>query len=71
MPSGQGHVALGMSTAGALHRLNAAVTGRMAGDPAGTMVASATYTANTAFSYNLQGAPAISQAWNRISSTSL
>ncbi len=71
MPSGQGHVALGMSTAGALRRVNAAVTGRMAGDAIGTMAAPSTYTANTAFTYNLQGAPATSQEWSRTSSTSL
>ena len=71
MPNGQGHVALGMSTAGALRRVNAVITGRMAGDAIGTMTAPGIYTPNTAFSYNLEGAPATSQAWNRTSSTSL
>ena len=71
MPNGQGHVALGMSTAGTLRRVNAAVTGRLAGDPIGTMDAPAIYGPAHAFTYNLQSAPLTRQAWNRVSSTSL
>ncbi len=37
MVSGQGHAAMGMSTAGTAERANAATVGRLAGDPLGTM----------------------------------
>jgi hypothetical protein len=71
MPNGQGHVALGMSTAGPLSRVHGAVSGRFAGAAVGTMSAPAIYTPAHAFTYNLQGAPATSQSWSRVSSTSL
>jgi hypothetical protein len=70
MLNGQGHVALGMSAAGALRRVNAAVTGRLAGDPAETMQAPELYT-NTISTYNLQDPPATVQAWGGSSSTSI
>ena len=70
MLNGQGHVALGMSTAGALRRVNAAMTGRLAGDPAETMQAPVLYT-NTTSTYRLQEAPATVQAWGGSSSTSV
>lgn len=69
--SGQGHVALGMSTAGALSRVHGAVTGRLAGAAAGTMSAPAIFTPAHAFTYNLVGAPATVQPWNRVASTSV
>ena len=56
MVSGQGHVLLGMSTAGAGHRIDAATTGRLAGDPLGTMAAPGAYTASTT-AYNPPGDP--------------
>jgi hypothetical protein len=71
MPNGQGHVALGMSTAGPLRRVNAAVASRLASDPIRTMTAPAIYGPAHVFSYNLQVAPATEQAWNRVSSTSV
>ena len=70
MLNGQGHVALGMSAAGPLRRVNAAVTGRLAGDPAETMQAPELYT-NTISTYNLQDPPATVQAWGGSSSTSV
>ena len=70
MLNGQGHVALGMSAAGPLRRVNAAVTGRLAGDAAETMQAPELYT-NTISTYNLQDPPATVQAWGAASSTSV
>jgi hypothetical protein len=71
MPSGQGHVALGMSKAGATTRVNTAFTGRLSTDAAGGMDAPTQYSANTAFSYNAQGSPATSQRWGDYSYTSV
>jgi hypothetical protein len=72
MPSGQGHVALGMTTAGSATRVNAAVTGRLASDPLGTMSgAPVVYSANTSFAYNVQGSPASRQRWGDYSYTSV
>ncbi|MGE0359378.1 MAG: Ig-like domain-containing protein [Vicinamibacterales bacterium] len=71
MPTAQGHVALGMSTAGPLSRVHGAVTGRLAGAAIGTMSAPAIFTPAHTFTFNLQGAPATSQPWSRVSSTSL
>ena len=51
MVSGQGHAAMGFSTAGSTNRINAGFTSRLAGDPAGTMNAPTDYTASTT-SYN-------------------
>jgi hypothetical protein len=56
MVSGQGHALLGMSTAGAADRIDAATTGRLSGDPLGTMAAPAAYTASTT-AYNPAGDP--------------
>lgn len=49
--SGQGHVAMGISSAGAAARVNAAYTGRRATDSDGAMGLPANYT-NTSASYN-------------------
>ena len=51
MVSGQGHAALGFSTAGTNNRANAAYTGRLASDALGTMASPADYTA-TGAAYN-------------------
>lgn len=71
MPNGQGHVALGMSTAGAATFVNAAFTGRLAGDAAGTMDAPTHYSANAASTYNVQAAPDTTQRWGDYSYTSV
>jgi hypothetical protein len=71
MPNGQGHVALGMSTAGATTRVNTAFTGRLATDAAGAMDAPLVYSNNTAFAYNQQSAPETSQRWGDYSYTSV
>lgn len=72
MPSGQGHVALGMSTAGPVTRVNAAVTGRLAGDPLGAMNgAPVVYSPNTSFAYNVQSAPDTRQRWGDYSYSSV
>lgn len=47
MVSGQGHAALGFSSAGTNDRINASVTGRLATDTLGTMQAPTSYTAST------------------------
>jgi hypothetical protein len=69
--NGQGHVVLGMSTAGTLRRVNAAVTGRLAGDAAEVMRTPLIYSDNTLNSYNLVTSPATVQPWGRTSSTSV
>lgn len=51
MVSGQGHALMGMTTAGSLIRIDAATTGRLAGDALGTMAAPTAYTAS-ASAYN-------------------
>jgi hypothetical protein len=56
MVSGQGHVAMGFSTAGATNHIDAAVTGRLAGDPANTMDPPTRYTASGT-AYNPPGDP--------------
>ncbi|MGD9902375.1 MAG: Ig-like domain-containing protein [Vicinamibacterales bacterium] len=71
MPTAQGHVVLGMSTAGPLSRVHGAVAGRLAGAAPETMTAPAIYTPAHTFTFNLAGAPATAQPWSRISSTSL
>jgi hypothetical protein len=72
MPSGQGHVALGMTTAGAATRVNATVTGRLASDSLGTMNGTpVVYSPNTSFAYNVQGSPATRQRWGDYSYTSV
>lgn len=51
MVSGQGHAAIGFSTAGSAEHINAATAGRLAGDPPGTMQAVQMLT-NSTFGYN-------------------
>jgi len=55
--TGQGHVAMGFSTAGATNYVNAEVVGRLAGDPPGTMETPVAITSNTANTYNPSGDP--------------
>ncbi len=75
MANGQGHVALGMSMAGAATRVNTAFTGRLASDPSaypsGVMDPPTAYSSNTSFSYNQQVPPATAQRWGDYSYTSV
>lgn len=50
--TGQGHAAMGFSTAGSSNYVNAEVVGRLASDPLGTMETPAALTTNTANTYN-------------------
>ena len=68
MPNGQGHVALGMSRSGAAAFANAAVTGRLAGDPAGAMDPPGAFS-NASSSYAIQGPG--TQRWGDYSYTSV
>src|SRR5262245_5635440 len=73
MVSGQGHTLMGMSTAGAGNCIDAATTGRLAGDALGAMAAPANYTASV-FAYNPPGDPGgVGQGrrWGDYSYTSL
>lgn len=72
MVSGQGHVAMGFSTAGNTNRANAGTAGRLAGDTPGTMQAPVDYTASTT-AYNPSGDPGGSggRRWGDFSYTSL
>lgn len=71
MVSGQGHVALGSTVAGASTFVNAAVAGRLATDPLGTMNGPPEqFTTNTSFTYNVE-APPEPQRWGDHSSTSV
>ena len=70
MPNGQGHVALGMSTAGATFRVDAAVTGRVVTDALGAMDTPTLYS-NSQFDYNVQSSPATNQRWGDYSNTSV
>ena len=72
MVSGQGHVAVGFSTAGATSRADATTVGRFAGDTLGTMQTPITYTAST-FAYNPPGDPGgtSGRRWGDFSYTSL
>lgn len=56
MVSGQGHVAMGFSTAGAAEYINAGTVGRLAADPAGTMETPLLSTSSTT-AYNPPGDP--------------
>src|SRR3989442_21447 len=60
MASGQGHVAIGFSTAGSLERANAGTTGRLAGDAAGTTATPTLYPAS-ATAYNPPNHPGRAQ----------
>jgi hypothetical protein len=62
--SGQGHALMAMSTAGTTSRIDAIATGRLAGDPPGTMNPPAPFTAS-AFAYNPPGDPGVSQFGRR------
>ena len=72
MVSGQGHVAMGFSTAGTTNRANAGTVGRLAGDTLGTMQTPVDYTASTT-AYNPSGDPGGSSGrrWGDFSYTSL
>ncbi len=68
MVSGQGHTALGFSTAGTDFRADAATVGRLSGDTLGTTQTVALYTASST-AYNVQVANP--QRWGDYSYTSL
>lgn len=73
MVSGQGHALMGMSTAGAGNCIDAATTGRLAGDALGALAAPANYTASFS-AYNPPGDPgAVGQGrrWGDYSYTSV
>ncbi len=69
MPTGQGHVVLGMSQAGAAAPVNAAVAGRLASDVPGVMTAPFAFSHNTSFTYNVQSNGI--QRWGDYSYTSV
>ncbi len=52
MVTGQGHVAMGFSTAGANNFVNAEAVGRLASDPLGSMETPVAFTTNTSNTYN-------------------
>jgi len=70
MVSGQGHAALGYSTAGTPVRIDAATNGRLAGDTLGTTGAVNMYTASTS-AYNPPGDPGPGRRWGDYSFTTL
>src|SRR5262249_18005292 len=72
MVSGQGHVAMGFSVAGANEYANAGTVGRLANDPLGSMRTPTLYTASST-SYNPPGDPgsANGRRWGDFSYTSL
>ena len=73
MVSGQGHALMGMSTAGTNIHVDAATTGRLAGDPLGAMAEPANYTGSFA-AYNPPGDPGqagIGRRWGDYSMTAL
>jgi hypothetical protein len=70
MVSGQGHAALGASTAGATRRINAATAGRLASDAPGTLQSPLLYTASAA-PYNPAADPGPARRWGDYSATSL
>lgn len=72
MVSGQGHALMGMTTAGSAIRIDAATTGRLAGDALGTMATPTAYTAS-ATAYNPAGDPggAGGRRWGDYSYTAL
>ena len=72
MVTGQGHAAVGFSSAGNTSFTNAAFAGRLAGDAANTMQAVTPYTTNT-FAYNPPGdsGGASGRRWGDYSYTSL
>ncbi len=70
MVSGQGHSALGFSTAGTPFRADAATNGRLRGDTLGTTGAFALYTASST-AYNPPGDPGPTRRWGDYSMVSL
>jgi len=72
MVSGQGHVAMGFSTAGATNRANAGTVGRLADDSLGTMRTPVDYTASST-AYNPSGdtGGSTGRRWGDYSYTSL
>jgi len=73
MVSGQGHTLMGMSTAGAGNCIDAATTGRLAGDAPGAMAAPANYTASFS-AYNPPGdpgGPGLGRRWGDYSFTTV
>ena len=72
MVSGQGHAALGFTTAGSPFRIDAATNGRLAGDTLGTTGTVALYTASST-AYNPPGDPGggAGRRWGDYSFTSL
>lgn len=69
--TGQGHVALGVSSAGANDRVNAATAGRLSGDTLGTLQAINIFTTNTTNSYNPASDPGPTRRWGDYSYTSV
>jgi hypothetical protein len=70
MSSGQGHIALGGSAAGAASAINAATIGRLATDPLGTLQATETVT-NSTTAYNPAGDSGPPRRWGDYSYTSV
>jgi hypothetical protein len=70
MVSGQGHVAMGFSVAGAHAYANAGTTGRLSGDPTGTMQTPVLFTASST-AYNPRGDTGSPRRWGDYSYTSL
>jgi uncharacterized repeat protein (TIGR01451 family) len=70
MVSGQGHAALGFSTAGTPFRADAATVGRLSGDTLGAIRTVSLYTAS-ATAYNPPGDPGPTRRWGDYSFTSL
>ena len=68
MTSGQGHMAMGFSVAGATQFINAGTVGRLATNPLGTLGTPILYT-NSSTAYNLQSGG--TQRWGDYSMTSL
>ncbi|HUS20280.1 MAG TPA: Ig-like domain-containing protein [Terriglobales bacterium] len=72
MVSGQGHTALGFSTAGTNDRINAATTGRLSSDALGTMQAPTNYTvSSTAYNPTSDPGGSFGRRWGDYSYTSL
>jgi len=73
MVSGQGHALMGMSTAGTNNCIDATTTGRLAGDPLGTMATPTNYTASFS-AYNPPGdpgGPGLGRRWGDYSFTTV
>ena len=68
--SGQGHAAIGSSVSGQAHFVDAAIAGRLAGDPPGTLQTRLLYT-SSATSYNPAGDPGAGRLWGGHSFTSV